>query len=64
MVEILKSDEIICPKCVHQFRAIPEDVQVYIARLEKENVEIKAMYISNACQDCKSNYLKKEEVEV
>src|SRR3954471_4621929 len=27
---------VICPNCVHQFRAIPEDVQDRLAQLEKE----------------------------
>lgn len=33
------NDEVICPNCVHQFRAIPVNVQARIAELEAERDE-------------------------
>lgn len=29
-------DEVICPKCVHQFRAIPVNVQTELREMEKQ----------------------------
>lgn len=36
-------DEVICPACVHQFRAIPESVQAELRRLHAENERLKSI---------------------
>lgn len=38
------NDEVICPKCVHQFRAIPVNVQEELSRLRAENERMRADY--------------------
>ena len=41
MSDTPNNDEVICPKCVHQFRAIPVSVQAELAALREELAEAK-----------------------
>ena len=40
MVKQSNPDEVICPACVHQFRAIPENVQAELRRLDEVNAQL------------------------
>jgi hypothetical protein len=54
--KVQNNDEVICPNCVHQFRAIPVNVQGDLAALrerldeaERENTALRAMQVGVKC---------------
>lgn len=46
----MQNDKVICPNCVHEFRAIPVDVQEELSALRAENEKLRASVIEECAE--------------
>jgi len=51
-------DEVICPNCTHQFRAIPENVQAQLAEKERGVQAVPAAPVAESAEPLSTNYIQ------